>query len=86
MQTSEWPERTETPEAKIDRIGIRVCSVVLFLALALIGIWQFSTPSFEKCSALRTQPERIVCYESLRNELLKPPAKGASPPILNSSN
>jgi hypothetical protein len=86
MQTSEWPDRTESPEAKMDRIGIGVSLLVLFLALVLIGIWQISTPSFEKCSALGTQSERIVCYENLRDELLKPPAKGGSPPVLNNSN
>jgi cytochrome oxidase assembly protein ShyY1 len=86
MQTSEWPDRTESTEAKIDRIGVSVSLSVLFLALVILGIWQISTPSIEKCSALVTQSERLVCYENLRGESLKPPAKGGSPPVLNNSN
>jgi hypothetical protein len=39
-----------------------------------------SRPSFEKCLALENEPERQVCYENLRAELLKPPAKGAEAP------
>jgi hypothetical protein len=79
MQTSKWPDRTESHEAKLNRIGTDVSLVVLFVALVLTGIWLVSTPSFEKCNALGTQSERIVCFESLRSELLKSPAKGGSP-------
>jgi hypothetical protein len=87
MQTSKWPARMESSEAKINRIGTGVSLVVLFVALVITGIWLISTPSFEKCSALRTQSERIICFESLRDELLKSPAKGAGgPAALNNSN
>jgi hypothetical protein len=86
MQTSKWPARTESSEAKINRIGTGLSLVVLFVALVITGIWLISTPSFEKCSALGTQSERIVCFENLRGELLKSPAKGGSPPALNNSN
>jgi hypothetical protein len=86
MQTSKWLDRTETSDARADRIGIGASFVVLFMALVLIGIRLVSAPSFEKCSALGAQSERSVCYENLRDELLKLPAKGGSPPALNNSN
>lgn len=86
MQTSRRINRTETSEAKADRIGIVASFVVLFMALVLIGIRLVSASSFEKCSALVSQSERSVCYENLRDELLKLPAKGGSPPALNNSN
>jgi hypothetical protein len=87
MQTSKWPARTESSEAKINRIGTGLSLVVLFVALVITGISLISMPSFEKCSALRTQSERIICFESLRDQLLKSPAKGGGgPTALNSSN
>jgi hypothetical protein len=33
------------------------------------------TASFQKCSALENVTQRNTCYDELRNELLKPPAK-----------
>jgi hypothetical protein len=75
MQTSNWPDRTEASETKADRIGIGASFVVLFMALVLMGIWLISVPSFEKCGALASKSERIVCYEQLRDGLLKSPVK-----------
>jgi hypothetical protein len=86
MQTSKWPDRTESPEVKADRVGTGVSLAALFAALVLIGIWLISTPSFEKCSVLGNQSKRIVCFENLRDGLLKSPAKGGIPPVLNNSN
>jgi hypothetical protein len=78
METSIRPDvsqATETCEAKWDRIGTGVSLMVLFAALVIIAIWLISAPSFEKCGALASKSERIVCYERLRDELLKSPVK-----------
>jgi hypothetical protein len=83
MQASKWPNRTETAEARVNRIGTCISLVVLFAALVLTGIWIISTPTFEKCIALAIQSERAVCFESLREGLVKSPAKGGSPPSMN---
>jgi hypothetical protein len=80
MQTSKSPHGWEATDAKADRIGIGVSWAVLWIAVILAGIWFVSGPSFEKCSALGTHSERAVCFESLRDALLKKsPAKGGSP-------
>jgi hypothetical protein len=72
-----WPE---PPEALIDRIGIRTALFVLCVGLFIAAIWVVSGPSVEKCSALENVTERSACFETLRNDLLKPPAKGADIP------
>ena len=72
-----WPE---PPEGLVDRFGIRTALFVLCVALFIAAIWLVSRPSFEKCSALENATERNACYETLRNDLLKPPAKGAEIP------
>jgi hypothetical protein len=72
-----WPE---PPEALVDRFGIRTALFVLCVALFIAAIWLVSGPSFEKCSALENVTERNACFEALRNDLLKPPAKGADIP------
>ena len=69
----------KTPEEFIDRFGIRTALVLLCVAL-FIAAWVVSRPSFEKCSALENVTERDACFETLRNDLLKPPAKGADIP------
>jgi hypothetical protein len=80
MQTSNSPDRWEAPDAKADRIGAGVAWAVLWVALILAGIWFVSAPTFEKCSVLATQSERIACFENLRDELVKKsPAKGGGP-------
>jgi hypothetical protein len=72
-----WPE---SPEEFIDRFGVRTALLVLCLAFFIAAIWVVSRPSFEKCSALENVTERNACFETLRNDLLKPPAKGADIP------
>jgi hypothetical protein len=72
--------RPEPPEEPIDRFGIRIALLVLCVALFIAAIWLVSRPSFEKCSAVENVTERNACYETLRNDLLKPPAKGADIP------
>jgi hypothetical protein len=72
-----WPE---PQEALIDRFGIRTALFVLCVALFIAAIWLVSGPSFERCSALENVTERNACFETLRNDLLKPPAKGADIP------
>jgi hypothetical protein len=53
---------------------------VLCVASFIAALWFVSTPSFEKCSAMENATDRTACYEGLRKELLKPPAKGADVP------
>jgi len=72
-----WPE---TPEERIDRFGFRTALLVLVLALFIAAMWIANRPSFDKCSALENASERSACYEKLRDELSKPPAKGADIP------
>ncbi|MGO9358650.1 MAG: hypothetical protein ACLP1D_13400 [Xanthobacteraceae bacterium] len=80
MHTSNSPDRWESSDAKADRIGVGVAWAVLWIAVILAGVWFVSAPSFEKCSALETQSQRIACFENLRDELLKKsPAKGGGP-------
>ena len=49
--------------------------LVLRVALFLAANWVKVTASFQKCSALEHVTQRNACYDELRNELLKPPAK-----------
>ena len=92
MQRSEWDFENridddendaalpESSEVLADRFGIRTALPVLCIALFIAAIWVTSRPSFEKCSALESVTERNACYDGLRKELLKPPAKGAEAP------
>ena len=68
-------EESESREARWDRIGTGVSLVVLLVALVIIAIWLISAPSFQKCGVLTNKSERIICYERLRDELLKSPVK-----------
>lgn len=86
MQTSIWPNKAESLEARANRIGTSVSLITMCVALILIGLWLVSTPSFEKCSALGKQSERAVCFESLRDGQMKSPAKGGISPALNNLN
>jgi hypothetical protein len=72
-----WPG---TPEERIDRFGIRTALLVLVIALFVAAIWFANRPTFEKCSALENMTERYACHEKLRDDLSKPPAKGADIP------
>jgi hypothetical protein len=49
-------------------------------ALNVLLAWMISRPSFEKCLTLENATERHACYDNVRAELLKPPAKGAEAP------
>ena len=92
MQRSEWDFENridddehdaalpESSEVLADRFGIRTALLVLCIALFIAAIWVTSRPSFEKCNALESVTERNACYDGLRKELLKPPAKGAEAP------
>ena len=84
MQTSSWDdlettskedEQPKSPEEDVDRLGVRISLLVLCVALFLAANWVIRTASFQKCSALENVTQRNTCYDELRNELLKPPAK-----------
>ena len=80
QENEDEADRPEPPEALVDRFGIRTALFVLCVALFIAAIWLVSGPSFGKCSALENVTERNGCFETLRNDLLKPPAKGADIP------
>jgi hypothetical protein len=92
MQRSEWDfdttarhdendvPQSKSPEALADRFGVRTALLVLCIAFFIAAIWLVSGPSFEKCSALENATERNACYEGLRNDLSRPPAKGPDIP------
>jgi hypothetical protein len=67
-------------EALADRFGIRVALIGLCIASGIAAVWFVRSPSFEKCSALANVTDRNACYDQLRQDLLKPPAKGADIP------
>jgi hypothetical protein len=68
----------DSPSAKADRYGLGLSLSVLGVALVLMVISFISEPSFAKCSVLATEPDRMSCYQKLRDELLRSPAKGVS--------
>jgi hypothetical protein len=70
-----------SPEEFVDRFGLRASLLILCVGLLIATIWMISRPSFEKCSGLESATERHACYDNLRAELLKPPAKGAEAPV-----
>ena len=72
--------RTKSPDDLADQRGIKIALLVLCIASFIAAIWFQSRPSFEKCSAVENLMDRNACYEELRQELLKPPAKGADIP------
>jgi hypothetical protein len=74
----------KSPEELIDRFGMRASLLTLCVGLLIAAVWMVSRPSFEACLALENGPERHACYDNLRTELLKPPAKGAEAPALHS--
>src|SRR5262245_13159148 len=89
MQASKWDFDNTTdddaddalspksPEAFADRFGIRAA----LIGPSRIGaIWFVRSPSFEKCSSIENVADRNACYDQLRQELLRPPAKGANIP------
>ena len=72
-----WPG---TPEERVDRYGVRTAMLALVIALFVAAMWIANRPSFEKCSTLENATERYACYDKLRDDLSKPPAKGADIP------
>jgi hypothetical protein len=93
MQANEWHPVTNaqdddenevtkpaSPEDLTDRFGINLSLLILCIGLLFAGIWMISGPSFERCSALSEVTQRNACYSELRNELMKPPAKGGETP------
>jgi hypothetical protein len=72
--------RPKSPEELADQFGTRTALLVLCIAFFIAAIWFVTSPSFEKCSAVANLTDRHACYDVLRQELLKPPAKGADVP------
>jgi hypothetical protein len=72
--------RRKSPEDLADQFGTRSALLVLCLGFFIAAIWFVGSPSFEKCSAIEDVPARNACYDTLRKEYLKPPAKGADIP------
>jgi len=72
--------RPKSSEELADQFGIRSALLVLCIAFFIAAIWFVSSPSFEKCSAVENVTDRNACYDGLRKELLRPPAKGADIP------
>jgi hypothetical protein len=70
----------KSAEERVDRFGVRTALFVLAVAFFIAAMWLISSPSFEKCSALENVTERNACFDTLKNELLKPPAKGPDIP------
>ena len=70
----------KSPKAFADRFGIRAALIGLCIASLIAAIWFVRSPSFEKCSAIENVADRNACYDQLRQELLRPPAKGANIP------
>jgi len=69
-----WPG---TREERVDQYGVRTALLALVLALFVAARWFANRPSFEKCSTLENATERYACYDNLRDDLSKQPAKGA---------
>jgi len=69
-----------SPEDFADQFWVRAALLGLCIASVIAAIWFVRTPSFEKCSAIEAVADRNACYDQLRQDLLKPPAKGANIP------
>jgi hypothetical protein len=75
LETTSEDEQPKGPEDDVDRLGVKISMLVLCVALFLAANWVISTSNFQKCSALENVTQRNACYDELRNELLKLPAK-----------
>lgn len=92
MQSSKWDFDSTLPDDEgvvapsesrddfADRMGVRIALVALCVASLIAAVWFVGGPSFEKCSAIANEADRNACYDGLRKELLKSPAKGADVP------
>jgi hypothetical protein len=67
--------RPKSHEEMADEFGIRTSLVVLCIALFIAAVCFMTAPSFEKCSALQNGAERNACYDTLRQDLFKPPLR-----------
>jgi hypothetical protein len=67
--------RPKSPEERLDQFGIRTALVLLCIAFFMAAMWLVSEPSFQKCIAVQNVTERDACFDSLRNEFLKPPTR-----------
>jgi hypothetical protein len=74
------PDVPDSPEQRVDRFGVMIAVFALAIAFSIAAIWFLSRPSFEKCSALENVQERNACYDTLRSDLSKAPAKGPDIP------
>jgi hypothetical protein len=72
--------RTKSSDDLTDQRGIRIALLVFCIAFFIASIWFVRNPSFEKCSAMENVTDRSACYDGLRQQLLKPPEKGADFP------
>jgi hypothetical protein len=71
---------TEEP-TQAERVGMITSVIVVTVSLALLVVWAESRSSFERCSALTDFNARVTCYEELRQQEMRPPAKGATAPL-----
>ena len=76
-------ELHSSPEDAADRFGIKASLLVLGLGLVIAALSLVNSPSFGKCSALQNLSDRVSCYEGLRQDLFKPPAKGPDAPKID---
>ena len=67
----------DSPEESADQFGIRLSLLILSIGLFMAAVWAVSGPSLRKCGVLENPAARYACYDTLRNEQTKPPAKGA---------
>jgi hypothetical protein len=72
---------SKSPEDSAEHFGINLSLLILCVALLIAALGIMSSPSFEKCSAFDNITQRNACYGELRNNLMKPPAKGGEMPI-----
>ena len=89
MQTSDWDHlettskeddesdkvQPKSPQDDVDRLGVKISLLTLCVALFLAANWVISAANFQKCSALENVTQRNTCYDELRKELSKLPAK-----------
>jgi hypothetical protein len=85
MENTHWHQASKdesldtdatTPSGFVaDMFGVQLSLLLLFIGLVIAMAQVLSQPSFEKCSTIKDFADRTACYESLRNEYLKPPVK-----------
>lgn len=64
--------------------GSLIVSVIAFVfALVLYAVWADSRSTFEQCIAISDSTARMACYEEVRHQETRPPAKGGNAPALS---